>query len=225
MFDTPRTRWLRLVSSRAKRVLRTVTGYSNWRRHLVTLAVFAPTMALAQEEPSSNLGLPAVGAFGIHGGAALLERSATGPEAGFLLDLGWMRGRSVRLQGEMAILTASHTETLVAEDSTSERFTGDYFALSVGMSGVWLANRDGRVSPYALAGFAVHALSSAFRNPVLDARYNANRFGSHFGAGLRWRLGARTGLYAEARRVVADEVNRTVIRVGAMALFGDLYRR
>lgn len=123
------------------------------------------------------------------------------------------------------MLNASLTETLLMDDDTEETFTGEYFALSVGLSSVWLANRDGRVSPYAVAGVAVHALSSAFRNPILDARYNANRFGSHVGAGFRWRLGARTGFYAEARRVIADEVNRTVIRVGALALFGDLYRR
>ena len=181
-------------------------------------------MARAQTS-STNLGLPAVGALGVHGGIARLERSSNGPEGGFLLDLGWMRGRSVRLQGEIAILNASLTETLLIDDDTEETFTGDYFALSVGLSSVWLANRDGRVSPYAVAGVAVHALSSAFRNPVLDARYNANRFGSHIGAGFRWRLGARTGLFAEARRVIADEVNRTVIRVGALALFGDLSRR
>jgi hypothetical protein len=223
-FDTPRTRWLRLGSSRAKRTFRTVTGGGRRRRFCITLALFAP-MAAHSQEPSSNLGLPAVGAFGVHVGTARLERHSTGPEGGFLLDLGWMRGRSVRLQGEIAMLSASLNETLLREDSTLETFSGDYFALSAGLSAIWLVNRDGQVSPYALAGVAVHAMSSAFRNPVLDARYNANRFGSHIGGGVRYRLGSRTGLYAEARRIIADEVDRTVIRVGALALFGDLYRR
>ena len=109
-------------------------------------------------------------------------------------------------------------------DETSETFKGEYFALSAGASAVWLANHDGRVSPYVLGGIAVHALSSAFRNPILDARYNANRFGSHAGLGLRWRFGGRTGVYAEARRIIADEVDRTVFRIGALALFGDLHR-
>jgi hypothetical protein len=198
-------------------------GGSCWRLWL-TVALFAPGVTRAQE-PSTNLGLSAVGALGIHGGAALLERSSEGPEGGFLLDLGWMRGRSIRLQGEIAMLNASLTETLVMDDDTEETFMGDYFALSVGLSSVWLTNLEGRVSPYALAGFGVHALSSAFRNLTLDRRYNANRFGSHIGAGLRLRMGARTGLYVEARRIIADEVDRTVIRIGALALFGDLYRR
>jgi hypothetical protein len=183
-----------------------------------------PLASVRAQDPSSNLGLSAVGAFGIHVGTARLERSSEGPEGGFLIDLGWLRGRSVRLQGEIALLSASLTETLVMEDSTLETFTGDYFALSVGVTGVWLFNRDGRVSPYASAGVGVHALSSAFRNSVLDLRYNANRFGSHIGAGFRYRLGIRTALYGEARRIIADEVDRTVIRFGAVALFGDLYR-
>lgn len=122
------------------------------------------------------------------------------------------------------MLSASLTETLMMEDSTFETFSGDYFALSAGMTGVWLLNHDGRVSPYAAAGFAVHALSSAFRNSVLDQRYNANRFGSHIGAGIRVRFGSRTAFFGEARRIIADEVDRTVFRVGALALFGDLYR-
>jgi hypothetical protein len=199
------------------------------RNRLQLLCFCAGTMAVmpslvAAQEPSSNLGLPAVGAFGVHAGLARLERSSKGPEGGFLIDLGWMRGRSVRLQAEIAMLNASLTEVLVMEDSTRETFTGDYFALSAGMTAVWLLNREGRVSPYAAAGFAVHALSSAFRNSVLDLRYNANRFGSHVGAGLRLRMGSRTALYAEARRIIADEVDRTVFRFGALALFGDLYR-
>jgi hypothetical protein len=195
------------------------------RHWLLAGTFFVAPYRVAGQEPSSNLGLPAMGAFGIHAGEARLERASTGPEGGFLMDLGWLRGRSVRLQGEVAILNASLTETLVMEDSTRQTFTGDYFALSAGVSAVWLLNLDGQISPYASAGVAVHALSSAFRNSVLDLRYNANRFGSHIGAGLRFRVGSRTAIYGEARRIIADEVDRTVIRVGALALFGDLYQR
>ena len=59
----------------------------------------------------------------------------------------------------------------------------------------------------------------------LDRRYNANRFGSHLGAGVRFRIGSsRQAVFAEARRVIADEVNRTVVRIGGLLLMGDLYR-
>lgn len=185
---------------------------------LVTLSAVS-----GAQEPVSNLGLPAVAAVGVHGGVARLERSSKGEEAGLLLDLGWIRGRSVRLLGEVALLRARLTETLVLEDST---FQGDYFDLSAGVSAVWLAAADGQVSPYALAGVAVHALSSTFGNSVLDQRYNANRFGSHVGAGIRWRVGSsRQALFAEARRVISDHVNRTEIRFGGLVLMGDLYRR
>jgi hypothetical protein len=186
------------------------------------LVTAVPIVAFGQVA-SSNLGLPAVAAIGVHGGFARLERSSNGDEAGLLLDLGWLRGRKIRLQGEVAFLRASLTEHLALEDST---FSGEYFDLSAGATAVWLIAGDSRVSPYALAGVAVHALSSAFQNSVLDQRYNANRFGSHIGAGLRLRLGSsRQALFAEARRIIADEVDRTVVRFGVLVLMNDLYHR
>ena len=199
-----------------------LTGLLKGLNRALCLLVTLPLMGGAQE-PGSNLGLPAVAAVGFHGGFARLERSSDGQEAGLLLDLGWMRGRSVRLQGEVAFLRATLTETLVLEDST---FHGDYFDLTAGVSAVWLGAPDARVSPYALVGVAVHALSSAFGNLVLDQRYNANRFGSHVGAGIRLRIGAsRQAVFAEARRVISDHVNRTEVRFGGLILMGDLYRR
>ena len=193
-----------------------------WFASSVGMVMAIPIVGLAQV-PSSNLGLPAVAALGVHGGFARLERSTKGEEGGLLLDLGWLRGRGLRLQGEVAFLRASLTEHVPLEDST---FTGNYFDLSAGASAVWLISRDSRVSPYALAGFAVHALSSAFNNSVLDQRYNANRFGSHIGAGFRVRIGSsRQAVYAEARRVIADQVDRTVVRFGLLVLMNDLHHR
>jgi hypothetical protein len=183
----------------------------------------APLVAHAQE-PRSHLGLTAFGGLGLHAGYAQLERSSSGQEIGGLLDLGWMRGRGVRLQAEISFLRATLTETVsdpFLEDST---FHGEYFDLTAGVSVVGLLSPNGQVSPYGLAGLAVHALSSAFGSPVLDARYNANRFGSHFGVGIRFRAGSREALYAELRQTFADEVDRAVIRVGGMVLFGDLRR-
>ena len=193
-----------------------------WRAVIFTLFVTFPFDSGAQD-PVSNLGLPAVAAIGFYGGLARLERSSDGQEGGLFIDLGWLRGRSVRLQAEIALLRATLTETLVLEDST---FHGDYYDLSAGVSAIWLLNREGPVSPYSLAGVAVRALSSSFGNSVLDQRYNANRFGSHIGAGVRLRVGsARPALFAEVRRVISDHVNRTAIRFGGVVLLGDLYHR
>ena len=176
------------------------------------------------QDPGSHLGLTALAAVGLHAGVARLERDSDGTEAGLLVDLGWMRGRSVRLQAEISFLRAILTETVVTEDST---FHGNYFDLTGGVSAIWLASPGGQASPYALAGLAVHALSSTFGSPVLDRRYNANRFGSHLGAGLRFRLGAESSnaLYVEVRRALADEVNRTAFRLGGLFMFGDLARQ
>jgi len=97
----------------------------NWLR-LGGLLAMLPWVSGAQE-PVSNLGLPAVAAFGVHVGFAQLERSSDGPEIGAFLDLGWLRGRSLRLQGEVAFQRATLTEYLALEDTT---FHGDYFDLS-----------------------------------------------------------------------------------------------
>jgi hypothetical protein len=147
---------------------------------------------------------------------------ATARKWGAFLDMGWMRGRHVRLQAEVSFLRATLTEFVETEDST---FSGVYYDLSAAATAVWIAP-DAQVSPYLLAGVAVHALSSAFQTAVLDERYNANRFGSHIGIGLRWRLGAsRQALFAEVRRVISDEVDRTNYRLGGMILINDLHRR
>lgn len=193
-----------------------------WLVRSLQMVMSVPIVATAQE-PSSNLGLPAIAAIGIHGGFARLERSSKGEEAGLLVDLGWLRGRSMRLQAEVSLLGASLTEYVELEDST---FQGDYFDLSAGVSSVWLASAEAKVSPYILAGFAVHALSSAFGTVSLDQRYNANRFGSHIGTGLRLRFGAsRQAVFVEVRRVISDEVDRTAVRFGGLVLMGDLFRR
>jgi hypothetical protein len=179
--------------------------------------------AAGAQVPTSNVGLHAVGAVGIYGGPARLERSSRGHEGGLVLDLGWLRGRGLRLQGELSILRASLTEYVEIEDST---FHGDFYDLNGSVTAIWLMSRNAPVSPYALAGVSVHALSSAFQIAVLDRRYNANRFGSQIGAGIRLRFGGlRQALFVEGRRVIADEVDRTVVRFGGLVLMGDLFVR
>lgn len=184
---------------------------------VVALAVPAGAQA-----PASNLGLPAAGAIGVFAGAARLERSSDGLEGGAILDLGWFRRRTLRLQAEISFLRATLTEFIEVEDST---YSGRYFDLSAGMSMAWMPDPDGRASPFLVAGAAVHALSSTFGTLALDQRYNTNRFGSHVGAGLRWRATAGTAFSLEARRVIADETDRTVVRVTGLLLLGDLAGR
>ena len=139
-----------------------------------------------------------------------------------LLDLGWLRGQSIRLQTELSVLRGRLTEYVELEDST---FRGNYYDLSGSLTAIWLTGHTSKVSPYVLAGISVHALSSAFQTAVLDKRYNANRFGSQIGAGIRLRLGGtRQALFFEGRRTIADQVDRTVMRVGGLVLLGDLYR-
>ena len=189
--------------------------------YLTGFVICVPLAGGAQVQ-TANVGLHAVGAVGIHGGFARLERSSEGQEGGLLLDIGWLRGQSLRLQTEVSVLRGTLSEYVELEDST---FRGDYYDLSGSLTAIWLTSHKSKVSPYALAGISVHALSSAFQTAVLDQRYNANRFGSQIGAGIRLRLGnSRQALFVEARRVIADQVDRTVVRAGGLVLLGDLFR-
>ena len=202
-----------------KRIFRRAVALVGWTG--ATSALWVPTK-LESQAPRANIGLHAVGAVGIQGGPVRLERSSRGQEGGVLIDLGWLRGRSLRLQAEVSILKASLTEHIEVEDST---FHGDFYDLSGTLTAVWLSSITAQVSPYVLAALSVHALSSAFQTAVLDQRYNANRFGSQIGAGIRMRFGgSRQALFVEARRVIADEVQRTVFRAGGLVLMGDLHR-
>jgi hypothetical protein len=189
----------------------------------LVLLVLQGTGGSAQE-PASNVGLSAVGAVGILGGVGQLERSSTGEEGGILVDFGWLRGPQVRLQGELSMLRGRLSESVEVEDTT---YTGDWYDLTVGATVLIMGGGPTwRIAPYALASVGVHALSSTFGSPVLDRRYNTNRFGSQFGAGLRTWVGSsgRSGIFVEVRRVIADEVNRTVVRGGYLYYLGDLVR-
>lgn len=116
------------------------------------------------------------------------------------------------------------TETVVVEDTT---YHGSYYDLTVSATAVLQGGSPGaRLTPYLLAGISVHGMSSAFGTFALDQRYNTNRFGSQVGIGVRTWLGAsgRRGAFIEVRRVIADEVMRTVVRAGGLVFIGDLVR-
>jgi hypothetical protein len=188
-------------------------------------AVSVPRDGAAQGEPKSRLGLAGVGAIGAHVGAASVEHAADGYEAGLLLDLGWFRTPGLRLQAEIALLRGKLSEFVETE---GRLFEGDFFDLTSSVSLVLQGgSRRGRLAPYLLAGVGVHALSSAFESLAIDRRYNGNPFGSHVGTGARfWISGSgRSGLFVEARRTIAEHVNRTAVRAGGMVFYNDLIRR
>jgi hypothetical protein len=191
---------------------------------IVAISGLLPCDARAQTEPSSNLGIGGAGAFGFHAGYPKVERSSGGFEAGGFMDLGWIRAPRFRLQGEVDFLRASLTERVEVLDTT---FHGVFYDLTSTVSVVVLAgSATQRLVPYLTAGIGVHGLSSAFGALALDRRYNSNPFGSHLGLGLRlWLSGSgRNGAFVEARRVIAENVNRSSVRGGAMVFFRDLIR-
>lgn len=177
-----------------------------------------PLPALAQ----ASLGLASVGAVGVHVGTTRAEYDAEGPEGGVLVDFGWVRVPSLRLQGEVALLRATLTERIEVEDRT---YRDHFYDLTGSLSLVAMLRDAGRLAiPYVTVGIGVHALSSSFGSIPIDRRFNANPFGSHAGAGLRLRLGAAGGraVFVELRRTIAEHVDRTSLRAGGLILFNDL---
>jgi hypothetical protein len=183
-----------------------------------------PLPAAAQGESGSRVGLASAAALELHGGVTSVERDAPGFEVGAAIDLGWLRTPRLRLQGEVDFMRAQVTQFVLTRDET---FRGFIYDLSSTVSAMLLAGgAQQRLVPYLSAGVAVHALSSAFGAVELDRLYNTNPFGVHASLGLRLWLGAsgRSGLVVEGRRVIADNVNRTSVRLGALAFFRDLIR-
>ena len=191
---------------------------------MVLVEAATSTRLGAQQHPGSQVGIAHIGALVVHAGAASVEHSADGVEAGLAIDLGWIGSPRLRLQGELSLLRGTLTERVEIIDST---FSGEFFDLtpSVGLV-LLLRGPSARIAPYLSAGIGVHALSSAFGTFALDRRYNANPFGAHAGAGVRlWLSGSgRNGLSFEVLASTAANVNRTSARVGGLLFFGDLVR-
>jgi hypothetical protein len=163
-----------------------------------------------------------MGALGAVAGAASVERGIQAAEGGLLLDLGWTGTPRLRLQAEVEFLGGTYSRYIEVDDRTYRSPISDF---SVGVTAVYeVGGPRGRTMPYLSAGIAVHALSSAFGTAVLDQLYNANPFGSQVSVGVRQWLGAggRAGMFIELRGVLADNVNRASVRVGALAFYRDL---
>jgi hypothetical protein len=170
------------------------------------------------------VGLPAIAALGVQVGRSALEGDANGLEAGGIIDLGWIRSPRLRLEGEVQFMRATLTRFVPLENHT---YHGSVFDLTASVAAVWLAGSDQqRLVPYLSAGIGVHALSSAFGVAELDRLYNANPFGVHAGAGVRaWVTpSGRTGMFVEARRMIAENVNTTALRLGGLVFYRDLVR-
>lgn len=190
---------------------------------LAALWLALAAAALPAQTPTS-LGLSSVGTVGFHGGTTQVERGASGYEVGTVVDFGWVRTPALRVQGELAMVRATLTETVEVENRT---YRDHFYDLTGSVALVALLRDAGRgLVPYVTAGVGVHALSSSFGSIPIDRRYNANPFGSHAGAGARLRLGSsgRRGLFVEVRRTIAEHVNRTTVRGGGLLFFNDLRR-
>lgn len=191
-----------------------------------TLTALAGTsVSGAQEASSGAFGIRAIGAVGLHVGAASVERDADAFEVGGRLEIGHFPIRRIRVLADISFLRTRTYEERVEEEETTYRDV--FYDLSGHVIVQWfLTNPSRRLSPYASTAVGVHALTSSFGSIVLDQRYNTNNFGLRGAAGARLRLGSgrRQAIFVEYAGTFARNVSRRSIHVGLEALFGDLAR-
>ena len=189
----------------------------------VLALVAASSPSAAQDSTGSRVGIAHIGAIGVNVGAASVEKATNGKEAGLFIDFGWFRTPRLRVQGEVGFLQATVSEFLVVRDST---FRGQIYDLTVSTAAVLNLREPGeRLVPYVSGGVGVHALSGSFGGAVeLERRYNANPFGAHAAGGVKMTLGRRNAVAIEARKTIAQNVDRTSFRLIGMVFFGDLIR-
>lgn len=185
--------------------------------------MMAGTSAGAQEAGGGAFGIRAIGAAGVHFGAAALERNAEAFEIGGRLDVGHFPVRRIRLVADVAFLRTRTYEERVEDEDTTYRDV--FYDLSGHVIVQWFATDPSRLlSPYVSTAVGVHALTSNFGSTVLDQRYNTNNFGLRGAAGARLRLGGRRAVFVEYAGTLARNVTRNSVHVGLEALFGDLAR-
>lgn len=182
------------------------------------------TSAGAQERTTPTLGIRGIGAVGIYGGYARVDRGVDAAEASATLDLGHFSSRRVRLSAEAAFLRAfPHREFVVEVDST---YRDVFYDLSGHVDLQLLMTDPVRAAvPYLSFGVGVHALTSSFGSTPIDLRYNTNVFGLKAATGLRMRMpSGRHAIVVEGAALLSKAVSRASVRVGTEWLFADLKR-
>lgn len=199
--------------------------HPRWHHAAAALLMMAGTSIMAQETSAGAFGIRAIGAAGIHFGAATIQRNVEAFEIGGRLDVGHFPIRRIRVVADVSFLRSLEYEERVEDEDSTYR---DVFYDLSGNIMVQLHALDPsrRFSPYIGAGVGVHALTSSFGSTAIDLRYNTNNLGLRASAGARLRLGSgrRRALFVEYAGTLVRNVTRSSVHLGIEALFGDLAR-
>ena len=182
---------------------------------LALLLLGAPR-ARAQEQEHAHLG---VDRFGTFLSWAWTDHGRHGHELGADLDIGSIFTPKLRLSVGLNYFHAD----IDRRNHLGEPVDGTFHDFSLHAEGSYELFRVDRFGPYVGAGVGVHFRGSDIKNDIdNDARlFRGAVIGADLFGGTTFALtkSRRYSLYAEARRVEAENVERTLARAGLIIRF------
>ena len=182
---------------------------------VAALLLVAPR-ARAQDEEHAHLGIDRFGSFLSW---AWTDHGKQGHEFGADLDIGSIFSPKFRLAVGLNYFKAD----IDRRDHLGDPIDGTFHDFSVHAEASYELARIGRFGPYIGAGVGVHWRGSSIDNDIDDTArlYKGAVIGGDFFGGTTFALSKsrRYSLYAEARRVEAQHVERTLARVGIIIRF------
>lgn len=184
---------------------------------LVVAALIATaTGARAQEQEHAHLGVDRLGSFLSW---AWTDHGTHGHEFGADVDIGSVFSPKLRLSVGLNYFHADIDRTNHLGDPVG----GTFHDFSIHGEASYEILRVGRLGPYVGAGVGVHWRGSSIDNDVDNTArlYKGAVLGGDFFGGTTFALtqSRRYSLYAEARRVEAQNVERSLARVGIIIRF------
>ena len=179
------------------------------------LALSSPA-ARAQDGERAHLG---VDRFGTFLSWAWTDHGHRGHELGADLDIGSVFSPKLRLSVGLNYFHAD----IDRRDHLAQPVDGTFHDFSVHAEASYEIVRIGRLGPYVGAGVGVHWRGSHINNDINDTArlYRGAVIGGDFFGGATFALTSsrRYSLYAEGRRVEAQNVERSLARVGVIIRF------
>jgi len=179
------------------------------------LAAAAPR-AGAQEQERAHLGVDRLGSFLSW---AWTDHGTHGHELGADLDIGSIFSPRLRLAVGLNYFHAD----IDRRDHLGQPVDGTFHDFSVHAEASYEIVRIGRLGPYVGAGVGVHWRGSDISNDIDNTArlYKGAVVGGDFFGGTTFALSQsrRYSLYAEARRVEAQNVGRSLARLGIIIRF------
>ena len=182
---------------------------------LAVMLLFSPR-ARAQEQEHAHLGVDRLGTFLSW---AWTDHGKHGYELGADLDIGSVLTPKVRLSVGLNYFHAD----IDRRDHFGDQVDGTFHDFSVHAEASYELLRIARFGPYVGAGVGVHFRGSSVDHDIDDTArlYKGAVLGADLFGGTTFALSKsrRYSLYAEARRVEAKNVERTLARLGLIVRF------